>query len=134
MRIKDEFNPTEDELRQWAAEPGALHPTDDWELVLAWGMEPGRLRTIATLAADTTLPNARFFLIVLYTWVSWAARNKDFDSWRKQYDRWLDEVRGNKDPAVKQWRYRARRIFQGIDKFDYDAWWGIFAKDRDVAD
>jgi hypothetical protein len=133
MRFANSLDPTEAELRAWAAEAGAVHPTGDWELVLAWGMEPGRLRLFVDLAADATLPNAPFFLMALYAWVSYAARRTDFDSWRLQYDRWLDVAKGVRDPAVKRWRYRARRIFQGVDPFDYHSWWATLAADAGPA-
>ena len=129
MRFADSFNPTEPELREWAAEVGAAPPDQDWELLLTWGMEPGRVRLFAELAADPTLPNARFFLLALYTWVSYYARQKDFDSWRPIFDRWLDQVKGVRDPAVKRWRHRARLIFQGIEPFDFDSWWSAYAAD-----
>lgn len=132
MRFAKSHNPTEAELRAWAAEAGAAEPEGDWDLVLAWGMEPGRLRVFVELAADPTLPNARYFLMALYTWVSYAARRPDFDSWRPQYDRWLDAAKGVRDPAVKRWRHRARRIFQGLDPFDAHAWGANFAADAGI--
>jgi hypothetical protein len=133
MRFANSLNPTEAELRAWAAEIGAGEPMGDWDLVLSWGMEPGRLRLLVDLAADSTLPNAAFFLMALYTWVSYTARQKDFDRWRPQYDRWLDVAKGVRDPAVKRWRNRARRIFQGVDSFDYDSWWTTFTADASPA-
>jgi len=133
MRFANSLNPTEAELRAWAAEAGAAEPTGDWDLVLSWGMEPGRLRLLVDLAADAALPNATYFLMALYTWVSFAARQKDFDSGRPQYDRWLDVAKGVRDPAVKRWRRRARRVFQGVDSFDNELWWKTFAADASPA-
>ncbi|HEX5718886.1 MAG TPA: hypothetical protein VF179_22175 [Thermoanaerobaculia bacterium] len=121
--------PTERELRAWAAEPCAPESFGHWDLVLSWDMDSARLHLFVELAADPTLPNAWLFLLVLYRWVSYAARQKDFDSWRPHYDRWLDEVRGVRDPSVKRWRNRARRIFQGLDAFDDESWWDSFAAD-----
>jgi hypothetical protein len=92
-------------------------------------MNSARLRLFVELAADPTLPNAPFFLRALYRWVSYVARQEDFDSWRPQYDLWLNEVKGVRDPSVKRWRHRARRIFQGLDAFDYDSWWDSFVTD-----
>lgn len=122
MRIANAFKPSERELRAWAAEPGAPEPVQDWDLVLAWDMDPGRLRLFIELAADAGLPNAEYFLMALYTWVAHVARRDDFDSWRSQYDRWLDPAKGVRDPAVKRWRHRARLLFQGVERIDPDAW------------
>ena len=129
INIMSLFNPTEAELRAWAAEPGADELTGDWDLVLAWNMEPERLRLLVELAADTTLPNAPLFLRALYTWVWYVGRQQDFDSWRPYYDRWLDVAKGVRDPAVKRWRHRTRRIFQGIESFDKESWWDDYAAD-----
>lgn len=122
MRFANKIQPTEAELRAWAAELGVPQPVQDWDLVLAWEMDPGRLRVFVELAANPALPNGHFFLAALYTWVRYAARRDDFDSWRQLYDCWLDQAKGVRDPAVKQWRRRARLVFQGIEPFDAQAW------------
>jgi hypothetical protein len=123
MWFKDPHHPTEAELRAWSADPEAEWPMPDWDLVLAWGMEPGRLGLLAALASDATLPQRSRFLLVLYTWVSYVARQQDFELSRTQYDGWLDKVKGCRDAAVKRWRHQARRIFQKIEPFDQESWW-----------
>jgi hypothetical protein len=128
MRFADDFNPTEAELREWAAEEDTVAPEGDWELVLAWGMDQGRLRVCIELAASPGLPGARFFLMVLYTWVSHVARRVKSETWYRTFDRWLDEAKGVRDPAVKRWRRRARMIFQGVEPFDYETWWARLAR------
>lgn len=133
MRFRNPNNPTELELREWAAEAGAVPPVQDWELVLSWGVDAGRLRLFAELAADPTLPNGPFFLLALYQWVSYAARQKDTGSWRQQYDRWLDRAGIVRAPAVKRWRHRARLIFQGIERFDSEAWWSVYGTEKTLA-
>lgn len=123
MRFADYFNPTEPELRAWASLDGARQPSPEWELVLSWGMDRGRLRVCIQLAADPALANARFFLLLLYTWVSYVAGRENWEALRPEFDRWLDEAKGVRDVAVKRWRRRARLIFQGIEPFDRKGWW-----------
>lgn len=126
MRFADPFNPTESELRAWASRVGAAAPQQDWELVLAWGVEPSRLRVLVELASDAALPQAPFFLRALYEWVSYAAQERDFEARRLQYDRWLDVTKGTHDLAVKRWRRRARLIFQTQERFNDASWWADF--------
>ena len=130
MRFADPYNPTGAELRDWAADADAIPPHQEWELELAWGMEPGRLRVIVELAADPTSRKARYFLRLLYTWVYAVARRQDFDSWRVQFDRWLDQAKGVRDPAVKRWRHRARLIFQAIEPFNAESWWAALSAEE----
>ena len=131
MRFARAHEPTEAELRAWAAEAGAAEPVQDWDLVLFWGMEPGRLRVFVELAADPALPNQSYFLYLLYSWVAYAAGREDFDARRPQYDQWLDRAaRGVRDPAVKRWRHGARRIFQGVEPLDAASWSAALAAER----
>src|SRR5207248_6036935 len=113
MRFEDRHNPTEDELRAWAAAEDAPPPVPDWESVLAWGMEPRRLALCVELAAGSTSPAATFFLLVLYKWVDVVAHGARFERQRATYERWLDVARGVADPAIRRWRRRARAIFRG---------------------
>jgi hypothetical protein len=133
MRFANPHNPTESELRAWAADGEAAEPAQDWELILAWHMDPSRLRALVDLAADPSLPHARFCLLALYQWVAYAAERPDFDGWRRQYDRWLDEARGVREPAVKRWRHAARLVVQGVEAFDRDRWWSVYAAETEAA-
>jgi hypothetical protein len=104
----------------------------DWDLVLSWGMEPGRLRVCVELAATPICPHARFFLMVLYHWVAVVARDSHIELRRTMYDRWLEVVRGVTDPAVKRWRHRAKLVFQGAEPFSWEQWWAGWAKEQEA--
>jgi hypothetical protein len=96
-------------------------------------MDAGRLRTLVALAADATLPHARFCLLALYQWIAYAAQQPDFEARRPQYDRWLEEARGVRDPGVKRWRHQARLVVQGVERFDHERWWSGFTADAGTA-
>jgi len=132
MQFQDHHNPTEDELRAWAAQEIAPPPVKDWESVLAWGMDPTRLGLCVELAAGSTSPAATFFLLVLYQWVDVVARDERFASRRAMYDKWLDAARGTKDPAIKRWRDRARFVFQGAP-FNREHWWAAWSAEQSPA-
>jgi hypothetical protein len=130
MRFHDACNPTEEELRVWAADDGAVAPMQDWDLVLSWRMEPGFLGLCVELASDPVCPQAGFFLLVLYQWVAVSARGQNFEPCRSMYDRWLDKARGTANPAVKRWHHRARLLFQGIEPFEWNEWWALWRQEQ----
>ncbi len=125
-------NPTDDDLRAWAYGPSTDTPIQDWDLVLSWGVDRGRLRHCVGYADDPSCPNASFFLELLYQWVKTVGRSPTFDVMRPADDEWLDVARGVTDPAVKRWRHLARLVFQGADPFGRERWraareasWGL---------
>ena len=131
MQFKDYAHPTEDELQQWAYDPETDNPVQDWELILSWGMDRGRLRQLIQFAADPSCPHATFFLGVLFQWVIVVAKSQHYEIIRGHYDSWLHEAKGVKDPRVKQWRRKARLLFQGQQQFNYDTWvseWSVVAQ------
>ena len=131
MRFARAHEPTGEDLRAWAAEAGAAPPVQDWDLVLFWGMEPGRLRVFVELAADPSLPNRGYFLFLLYGWVAYAAKREDFDSWRTHYDRWVRRAtEGVRDGAVRRWRHAARLVLQGARPFAAAGWWAARGAER----
>jgi hypothetical protein len=123
MPLRNATCPTLDERREWAADSETQEPVTDWDLVLSWRMEPGLLRLCVELAADPQCPKSSFFLLVLYQWVSVVARGQQFDALRPMYNEWLEVARGVANPVVKNWRHRARFIFQGIELFERERWW-----------
>src|SRR3954451_21170744 len=114
MRLSNPFRPSEDELRGWAYDPAAPEPVQDWDLVLSWRIDRELLGCCVECAADPDCPRADFFLTVLYEWVDAVARDDSFDFRRPMYDEWLDVANGTRDGRVKDWRYRARLLFQGV--------------------
>ena len=129
MQFCDPYNPTERELRDWAVESSAIPPMQDWDLVLSWKMETGRLRTCVELAGKMHSTKAMYFLQVLYSWVSVVAKDDQFETYRSMYDRWLESARGAEDAAVNRWRHKASLVFQGREPFERDCWWAQFAQE-----
>jgi hypothetical protein len=93
-------------------------------------MDRGLLRRCIRFADDRNCPQAAYFLEILYLWVDGLAQGIDFPVTRGLYDDWLDVARGINDSAVKRWRHHARRIFQGLEKFDREDWWRMAQTDK----
>jgi hypothetical protein len=134
MRFRNHLDPSEDELRNWAYDPAASEPAQDWDLILSWRLDRGLLGRCVECAADPGCPKAGFFLRVLYEWVDAVARDDNFDFRRSMYDGWLDAVKGIRDDRVRAWRHRARLLFQGVEPFDRERWWAGFSQTIPVAD
>lgn len=134
MGLPDPFRPSEDELRGWAYDPAAPAPLQEWELVLSWRLDQGLLGVCVECAADPACPKSQFFLEVLYQWVDSAARDDHFDFRRQMYDGWLNVANGVRDERVKAWRYRARLLFQGVERFERERWWAAFSQTKPSAD
>jgi hypothetical protein len=123
MKFKDLSHPTEAELRQWASDPKSHLPSQAWELLLSWSMEPGLLRVCVELASDPDNAHRGLFRRVLYQWVETILKQAEFEAYRTIYEGWLDALKGLTDSAIKRWRYEARRIIQGVRPFERDQWW-----------
>src|SRR5262245_12046388 len=59
----DPWNPSPDDVRTWAYEPGAAEPCQDWDLALYW---KGHEKALLETASDDSCPNRRRMLEVLY--------------------------------------------------------------------
>jgi hypothetical protein len=132
MKFKDPNHPTEEELREWAADPESISPSPAWELLLSWGMEPGLLRVCVDLASDPDNMHRGLFRMVLYQWVETIQKGAEFEAYRTIYEGWLDALKGLTNPAIKRWRYEARRIIQGVRPFDRDRWWAECYSDERI--
>jgi hypothetical protein len=118
----DTTHPTSEELREWAFNGGRVEPCPDWELVLCWQMDRGRLRMCIELAADPHCPAATFFLNVLYQWTAFVAQQRNFAAMRRAYGEWLTEARGVQDCRVKNWRRWTTLFFQSGEPLNQQDW------------
>jgi len=117
----DPWNPTPDEIREWAYTPGALEPCQDWELALAWTRHE---RALLELASDESCPARRYILSVLYRIVGDAVRS-DFRSPARPiiegFIRRGDEYR---HPDIARWQARSEELLHRPELFDYEQWCG----------
>jgi hypothetical protein len=135
MKFADIVNPTEAELREWAADPTASYPDEmsqDWDLIVA---DRPRVDLIVELAGDESCPTRRFFLAVLYLMagdcVRNAAGNVNIPNLRALLAR-LENVHCG---SLRVFRTRALALLADPSKFDYSSWCdGGYAYGRDSAD
>ena len=117
--VVDPWNPTADEIRRWAGEPGAFEPVQDWDLSLAYSPHH---ETMLSCVADDTCPNRRYLLGALYLTVGEAVRT-EFDSLsRADMDRLLELGDRYPHPDIARWHARSRALLANPASFDYELW------------
>ncbi len=123
--FKDALNPSDEELRRWAAIEGASYPPEmeqDWDLMVA---TRERADVILALAADGTCPNRRFFLNCLYLLVGDAVRSKGGTWLWAELSCWLDQHEAVDDPDIATFIQRTRALLASPETFNYNLWcWG----------
>jgi hypothetical protein len=132
MKFADAVNPTEAELREWAADPNARYPEEmpqDFDLIVAdWS----RVDLIAELAGDDSCPKQDFFLAVLYLMAGdclrYPAGNVNIPNLRSL----LARLENTASESLRLFRTRALELLADPSKFDYAMWCdGGYAYSRD---
>jgi hypothetical protein len=117
--MHDPWNPMPDEVREWAYDPAALEPCEDWDLALCWAQhEPLYLE----LASDASCPTRRYFLGVLYLMVGDAVRAGFRSRPRPLIEGLIARGDEYPHPDIKQWQERSRQLLKQPELFDYDRW------------
>jgi hypothetical protein len=128
--IRHWVNPTREEIRQWAYDPDAVEPMQDWHLII-WGTAD--LQLLIDLASDPMCPKADYALWLLYGRVGDHARREG----RKGLDRasyglrdpdlmaYLSRDDTPSDAGVARWKQRSKALLNDSSLFDYEDWcWG----------
>ena len=117
--MRDPFNPTPDEIREWASTKGAMEPEQDWDLHLA------KLRYLdlyVSLAADQSCPSWDYFLRVLYLIVGDAVRSAFRAESRKSIEELLQMTERYPQHYFRVLRERSAKLLLDPNIFNYDDW------------
>ncbi len=113
------WNVTAPELREWAANPDAQWPTQDWDLAVARDDLSG---DVLALAVSATPSRRAFFLEVLYLLIGDAVFREWLDHDRGVLLTLLEEASSFPDHSIQLWVRRSRRLLEHPEEFDYAAW------------
>jgi hypothetical protein len=116
--MRDPANPSAEDIRQWAADPDALCPFEDWDLVITGS---GFEDLFLELVEDVTCPQADFFLHCLYLWVYQTVCG---NGPREDLERHLAWAEASAEPALRQWARRSRALIADPRRADRHLWWG----------
>jgi hypothetical protein len=118
--VKDEWNPTPEELCAWAYQADAMWPTEDWDLAVA---DDDRSTLVLRLATDVACPSRNFFLRCLYLLVGDAVRSGFVAHRRESVLGLLAQVPADCPPDVTRWANRSRELMAGpSSRVDYVLW------------
>src|SRR5262245_15036487 len=71
-KMTNPWQPSPDEIREWAYTVGAMEPCQDWDLALLWSCHE---KALLDCASDDACPNRIYMLGILYLVVGDAVRN-----------------------------------------------------------
>ena len=113
------WHPSTDEIREWAYDPEALEPEQDWDLILAAERHE---KLYLDLASDEVCPNRQYFLDILYLIVGDAVRTDYRVLAQYHVDGFLQRAEAYSHPDIRLWCERARYLMAHPATFDYESW------------
>lgn len=127
VRMKDVFDPTEAELEAWARTPGAMYPTEDWDIIIA---NDDRGPLFLRLAADRACTNRDAFLNLLYVYAGQVVRAGQGADSQAALRRLVSAAESLGQDELHRWAASASRVLQGNGpdprsfgtRTDYEFW------------
>jgi hypothetical protein len=120
--MDDPWNPTEEEIRAWAATADVYfpdHACQDWELSL---IEDRNFDLIFELASNPKCENQAFFLHCLYFIVGDAAMQEWPESLRNAVYGLIERGASSESRQLRKWAAQARELISRPLSFVYDQW------------
>jgi hypothetical protein len=117
--MHDPWNPSPDEIREWAYCPDAQDPCQDWDLAMLWS---GHEKALLDCASDSACPNQNRMLSVLYFVVGDAVRSKFRSRARPIIEGFIDRGDQYPHPSIKLWQSRSRALLRDPSSFEFQAW------------
>lgn len=118
--MNDPFNPTDDELIEWAYDVESVEPVQEWAVSIA---DLARADLFLRLAADSACPNRIFFLKCLYLLVGDAVRFDGNPSGLAPYRSLFERARQLEEPRLARWVARSQELIAHPETFDFQAWY-----------
>jgi hypothetical protein len=118
--MKEEWlDPTEVNIRQWAANPDSLWPNQEWDYdITGLGFEDLFLE----LVEDEKCSKADFFLHCLYLWVYQSVGGSDKQD---ELERLLRHGEASREAALRIWTRHSRALFRNPKRAGKHIWWGF---------
>lgn len=122
----DPYNPTKDEITEWAFEKKS-YLIQDWELVLI--QDISNIDLIVTLYKDDKCEKKKFFLSCLYVYIGDFVRTKHLKSQSEIIfsEELLRKSLNDSDSEISIWAKRATDLMENPDKYTYE-YWGLGSK------
>ena len=108
--MKDPDNPSHEELERWARTPGAMYPSEDWDLVVATDENAG---LFLRLAVDPTCINRDAVLNFLYVYAGQVVREGAPPERVAALQRVIDLSANVEHDEIQLWATRAQAVLAG---------------------
>ncbi|MDB5295286.1 MAG: hypothetical protein JWO31_1269 [Phycisphaerales bacterium] len=126
------WNPSPDEIRQWAYADGVVEPCQDGDLALSWS---GHERALLECASDERCPNRSYFVGVLYLIIGDAVRTGFSSKPRPVVEGFVSRGDEYGHADIRRWQQRSRSLLRCPSKFEYEQWCsGVLSLSRWVTD
>lgn len=119
MEFNDPYNPSFEEIKNWAYAYNVLEPVQDWDIIVNWLIYPD---LILKLASDNKCPQQEYFQHILYVVVGQSVRGRLSSRNTLEIEIFLEHSEKFYHPFIKQWVQRTKDILEHPEKFDYDDW------------
>ncbi|AIK36403.1 MULTISPECIES: hypothetical protein [Bacillus] len=116
--MKDPWNPTTQEIIEWAYTEHAVFPEQDWDLSIC----DNAAEIILSIASDTNCPNQTFFLHCLYLLVGDAIRTRGNTYNIESLQNILQSATNSTNSDIFKWVERSRTLLAKPETFCYDLW------------
>jgi len=119
--VRDPWNPSVEDVLEWAYDPSSEDPCQDWDLALTW---VGHQAEYIRLACDKNCPKREFFLHMLYLMVGDPVRSNYRSVSKEAVLAFIQQGRYTSDQDVQLWRERSLELLKKPDTFNYHDWCG----------
>lgn len=126
--MKSPCNPTAEDLSEWAYDPTAVEPVQDWDLILEHC--PYELLYLK-FASSNDCPEQEYFLALLYLIVGYAVRTRYQARSRDDVEKLIALAeRSFSSYCLRLWVRRSRELIASPESFRFDDWCaGVLARD-----
>ena len=116
MNFKNPYNPSYEEIKNWAYSENAIEPVQDWDIIVEWEKYPD---LIIELVADKNCPTNKYFLGILYVLTGKVVRDSNT---KIPLDKLFEIGQKNGKYSVYTWIKNSKDLLKNPEKFKYDDW------------
>ena len=125
--MKDTFNPTYEEIKNWAYSSEPSYPEQDWDIIVFDRIDDVKLTSLTLeIASDTDCPKQDSFIhflnIMTGTVARFAAKNGFEEKKLKKLNELILKAEKSSSQLVLDWANRSKKIIQSPETFRYEDW------------
>lgn len=118
MKFQDPFQPTNQELIEWANESESLEPVEDFAIFVTDACD---WKLIFKFASDKNCPKKDTFLNYLYFIVGDTVRSQKTQK-QEKLNELLQIVKMSTDQQILFWQQRTEKLLNSPESFRYEYW------------